>query len=92
MSHPSPLLRPSITPHPVRRLVLASVSISSDHAIHLPIRFDQINRVKTDAKVVRTDREMKKVVRIDRKLAGSEKQGCYVWDVMVFVRRLRRAG
>jgi hypothetical protein len=40
---------------------LLPLSISSDHAIHLPITFDQTKRVKEDAEVVKTDRKAKKI-------------------------------
>jgi hypothetical protein len=48
---------------------------------------------KTGAKVVRTDRKAKKMVRSDRKMAGSEKAKAVTSEgILAFVRSLRRMG
>jgi hypothetical protein len=56
----------------------AALSISLTAAIHLPISFDQANRIKADIKMVKTDSKTKMVVRNDRKLAASGRPDCYV--------------
>ena len=61
-----------------RRVGRPSLAINSDHAVHLPITFDQTNHIKTDIEMVKNDRKAKKAVRTDRRLTSSGKPSCYV--------------
>jgi hypothetical protein len=65
------------------------LAIGSDRAIRLPITSCRSNHIKTDIKVVRIDRKMKKWLELIGSWRIRGRPCCYVWGTRVLVRHLR---